>query len=136
MWLGGIAPLELKRIGRHGDGWLPSFCTPKQVAEARVTIEQIAAEHDRSIDPDHYGALIPYRIEGVAIPEATLTVIKTRNPDVDPAEIVPSKDGVEKVIQGFIDVGFSKFVLIPTIEPDDWDRELAELAGLVKPLEN
>ena len=37
------------------------------------------------------------------------------------------------VIQGFIDVGFSKFVLIPTIEPADWDVELAEVAQLVKP---
>ncbi|MGI9613757.1 MAG: LLM class flavin-dependent oxidoreductase, partial [Acidimicrobiales bacterium] len=40
VWLGGIAPLELKRIGRHADGWLPSFCTPRQVAEARITIDQ------------------------------------------------------------------------------------------------
>lgn len=136
VWLGGIAPLELKRIGRHGDGWLPSFCTPRQVAEARVTIEQIAAEHDRSIDPEHYGALIPYRTGGASIPEATAALIRTRNPDIDPAEIVPAKEGLEKVVQGFIDVGFSKFVLIPTIEPADWDVELAEIADLVKPLEN
>lgn len=135
VWLGGIAPLELKRVGRHGDGWLPSFCTPRQVDEARTTIEQIAAEHDRSIDPEHYGALIPYRIDGAGIPESTLAVITARNPDVDPAEIVPTKDNLEAVVKSFIDVGFSKFVLIPTIEPDDWDTELDEVAALVKALE-
>lgn len=136
VWLGGIAPLELKRVGRHGDGWLPSFCTPGQVDEARTVIEQIASENDRKIDPEHYGALIPYRTSNTEIPEAMATIVATRNPGVAPEEIVPSKDGLAAVVNRFIDVGFSKFVLIPTIEPDDWDRELEEVASLVKPLEN
>ena len=136
VWLGGIAPLELKRVGRHSDGWLPSFCTAQQVAEARVTIEQVAKEHDREIDPEHYGALIPYRSPGMPVPEATQAIVKTRNPDADPAEIMPTKDDLPAAIGRFVDVGFSKFVLIPTVEPDDWDQELTELASLVKPLEN
>ena len=28
VWLGGIAPSELRRVGRMADGWLPSFVTP------------------------------------------------------------------------------------------------------------
>src|SRR3954467_5868475 len=28
VWLGGIAPSELRRVGRSADGWLPSFITP------------------------------------------------------------------------------------------------------------
>lgn len=136
VWLGGIAPLELKRVGRHGDGWLPSFCTPGQVEEARTAIEQIASENDRKIDPEHYGALIPYRTSNSKIPDAMATILATRNPDVPPQEIVPSKDELATVVNRFIDVGFSKFVLIPTVEPDDWDSELDEVASLVKPLEN
>ena len=27
VWLGGLSPSELRRTGRLGDGWLPSFCT-------------------------------------------------------------------------------------------------------------
>lgn len=136
VWLGGIAPLELKRVGRHGDGWLPSFCTPKQLEEARVTIDQIAHENDRKIDDDHFGALLPYRAEGAAIPEATATIVKTRNPDADLEEVMPTKEGLPKALSRFIDVGFTKFVLIPTVEPDDWDEELDEVAALAKPLEN
>jgi probable F420-dependent oxidoreductase len=136
VWLGGIAPLELRRVGRHSDGWLPSFCTAKQVAEARVMIEEVAAEHDRAIDPEHYGALIAYRADGVAVPDTMVNLVKTRNPDLDPAEIMPAKSDLPAAIGRFIDVGFSKFVLIPTVEPDDWERELAEVADLVKPLEN
>ncbi|MEM9562028.1 MAG: TIGR03619 family F420-dependent LLM class oxidoreductase [Actinomycetota bacterium] len=136
VWLGGISPLELKRVGRLADGWLPSFCTPAQVAEARDVIEEVAAEHERAMDPEHYGALIPYRATNSAIPEAMQVVLNKRNPDADPAEIIPTREELEKTIGRFIDVGFSKFVLIPTNEPDDWDTELDELATLVKPLEN
>ena len=60
VWLGGIAPSELKRVGRLADGWLPSFVTPDDVARGREVIEQVAAEHGRQIDPEHFGALIPY----------------------------------------------------------------------------
>ena len=34
VWLGGIAPSELKRVGRLADGWLPSFVTPDDCARA------------------------------------------------------------------------------------------------------
>ncbi|MFM7870852.1 MAG: LLM class flavin-dependent oxidoreductase, partial [Actinomycetota bacterium] len=60
VWLGGIAPSELRRVGRLADGWLPSFVTPDDVARGRTVIESVAAEHDREIDPEHFGALIPY----------------------------------------------------------------------------
>ncbi len=136
VWLGGIAPLELRRVGRHADGWLPSFCTPAQVAEARTVVEEVAAEHDREIEDEHFGALIPYRETGSVIPEAMQVVLDKRNPDADPAEIIPTKDQIETLVGRFIDEGFSKFVLIPTVEPEDWDRELDEIAVIVKSLEN
>lgn len=136
VWLGGIAPLELRRVGRHADGWLPSFCTARQVAEARVVIEQVAAEHDREIEDEHYGALIPYRPEGGEIDDRFRAIVALRNPDADPKEIFPSKDEIPAAIQRFVDVGFSKFVLIPTTEPHDWDSELDEIAAIAKPLEN
>ncbi|MEM9889437.1 MAG: LLM class flavin-dependent oxidoreductase [Actinomycetota bacterium] len=136
VWLGGIAPLELKRVGRHGDGWLPSFCTAPQVAEARQVIEEVAAEHDRKIDAGHFGALIPYRADGADIPDAMAAVLAARNPDAAPDEIIPTLSGLPAAIGRFVDVGFSKFVLVPAAEPADWDDELEHLASLVKPLEN
>ena len=136
VWLGGIAPLELKRVGRHADGWLPSFCTPAMVAEARKTIERVADEHDREIEDEHYGALIPYRATNTTLPEAMQVILNKRAPDAEPDEVIPTKDGIEKTIGRFVDEGFSKFVLIPTVEPDDWANELAEVASIIKPLEN
>ena len=60
VWLGGQAPSELRRVGRLADGWLPSFVLPADVAAGRAVIEAVAAEHDREIEDDHYGVLIPY----------------------------------------------------------------------------
>ncbi|MEZ5340324.1 MAG: LLM class flavin-dependent oxidoreductase [Acidimicrobiales bacterium] len=136
VWLGGISPLELRRVGRHGDGWLPSFCVPAQVAEARRTIEQIAKENDREIDAEHFGALIAYRRDGEPISDAYREIVATRLPGADPADVMPTKAELPLVIQRFIDVGFSKFVIIPANEPGDWDDELAEMASLTRPLEN
>lgn len=141
VWLGGASPLELKRVGRHGDGWLPSFCTPKQVARDRPVIEQVAKEHDREIEAEHFGVLIPYRNDGEEMNERFQAILTSRNPDADPSEVLPAKSQLVATLGRFIDEGFSKFVVVPSIEPGvnddrDWDDELDEIAALVKPLEN
>ena len=92
VWLGGYAPSELRRVGRLADGWLPSFITPADAAEGRTTIEKVCAEHDRSIDDDHYGVLIPYSFE--PIPEQVLARFRERRPDLDdPSVLVPALMG-------------------------------------------
>ena len=128
VWLGGQAPSELRRVGRLADGWLPSFTTPEDVATGMDTIKQVAAEHDRQIDPEHYGVLIPYAHGELS--EAYVAASRARRPDLDPSEIVPSGvAAIRRKIEAFIDVGASKFVLIPVAEPEDWTRELQELAA-------
>ncbi len=141
VWLGGASPLELKRVGRHGDGWLPSFCTPKQVAQDRLVIEQVAKEHNREIEAEHFGALVPYRNDGEEINERFQAILLARNPDAGPSDVFPTKSQLVATLGRFIDEGFSKFVVVPSIEPGtdddrDWDDELDEIAALVKPLEN
>src|SRR5688572_15914867 len=42
VWLGGRAKSELRRVGRLGDGWLPSFSTPAECAAGRVVVEEAA----------------------------------------------------------------------------------------------
>ncbi|MGI8793452.1 MAG: TIGR03619 family F420-dependent LLM class oxidoreductase [Acidimicrobiales bacterium] len=127
MWLGGAAPSELRRVGRLGDGWLPSFTTAAAAAEGRVVVEQAAAEADRSIDPEHWGALVVYH-DG-PLPDRLKALLAARRPDHDPADVVPSTHAELRVhLQRFVDVGFSKFVLIAAAEPDDWDAELSALA--------
>jgi probable F420-dependent oxidoreductase len=135
IWLGGIAPSELKRVARLGDGWLPSFCTPDDVRTGIEVIQRTAAEHDRKVDPEHFGALLPY-VEG-PIPDIVRAGIRKRRPDVDPSEVIASGlDGLRDMIEQHVAVGGSKFVVIPLTEPDDWDEHLATVASTLLPLQN
>lgn len=134
VWLGGAAPSELRRVGRLADGWLPSFTTPADMAEGMALVKQTAAEHDREIDPEHYGVLIPYATG--ELPDGYAAAMKARRPDLDPSDIVPSGiAAIRQKLLDFIDVGASKFVLIPVTEPDDWTRELEELAAELLPMQ-
>ncbi|HEX2850319.1 MAG TPA: TIGR03854 family LLM class F420-dependent oxidoreductase [Acidimicrobiales bacterium] len=134
VWLGGRAPSELRRVGRVGDGWLPSFTTPEEAAEGRAAIDAAAAEAGRAIDPEHWGALVPY--SRGPLPERMAAFLATRRPGRDPAEVVPSGwAALRERLERFCDVGFSKFVLVPTQEPPSWDDELGEAAAEVLPLQ-
>jgi probable F420-dependent oxidoreductase len=138
IWLGGIAPSELKRVGRLADGWLPSFVTPADVEKGRVEIERVAHEHDREIDHEHYGALIPYA-HG-PLPDPLLAGLKQRRPDLDDVSaLVPQGwNELQRMIRRFVDVGFSKFVVLPIVEPrsaDEWVEHLGVAAGELLPLQ-
>ncbi|MBV9285167.1 MAG: LLM class flavin-dependent oxidoreductase, partial [Acidimicrobiia bacterium] len=134
VWLGGIAPSELRRVGRLGDGWLPSFCTPSQAAEGRVVVESAAADAGRSIDSEHFGALLFYARGGV--PNALARIIAARRPGVDPADLVAvGLAALRAVVDRFCDVGFSKFVVVPMEDAPSWPDELAEIADALLPLQ-
>jgi probable F420-dependent oxidoreductase len=138
VWLGGIAPSELRRIGRLADGWLPSFVTPADAEAGRSAIETVCAEHDREIEDDHYGVLVPYSFG--PIPERLARLLAKRRPDLDdPAELVPTSwDGLTAMIKRFVDVGTSKFVVLPLVEPggaEGWVDHLSEAADVLLPLE-
>jgi probable F420-dependent oxidoreductase len=134
VWLGGIAPSELRRTGRLGDGWLPSFTVPAEVEEGWATITRVAADHGRAIDPEHLGVLVLYtRGE---LPDAIAGVVASRRPGLDPRDVVPSGiDGLRRQVERFIAVGASKFVVVPLADAEDWAAELGELAETLKPLE-
>lgn len=138
VWLGGIAPSELRRVGRLADGWLPSFVTPADVAAGKSEVERVAAEFEREIDPEHFGALIPYA-HG-ELPDALIGALKARRPDLDDVRrLVPQGwSQLVETIEEFIAVGFSKFVVLPIVEPPNaaaWVDHLAEAAPHLMPLQ-
>jgi probable F420-dependent oxidoreductase len=138
VWLGGQAPSELRRIGRLADGWLPSFVTPSDAEAGRAVIEAVAAEHDRVIEDDHYGVLIPYAFGPIS--EQLSAVLAKRRPDLeDVSDLVPTSwDELIAVVKRFVDVGTTKFVVLPVDEPRDadaWIAHLGEAAEALLPLE-
>ena len=142
VWLGGIAPSELRRVGRLADGWLPSFVTPADFAAGRAVVEQVCEEHERSIEPDHFGVLIAYSFEPIPARFAQRFAerLAARRPDLTIADLVPSSwSALDESIRNFIDAGASKFVVLPLVEPSTvsgWVDHLEEAAEHLLPLEN
>ncbi|MGH9016362.1 MAG: LLM class flavin-dependent oxidoreductase [Acidimicrobiales bacterium] len=133
VWLGGNVPSSLRRTGRLADGWLPSMCTPDEVAAGRRVIEQTAAQTGRAIDPEHYGVSIGY-IRGDASPR--MGRLATRRTDAELAELVPrGTAALRALIERYIEVGFSKFVVRPLVPPMSWRDELEDLAAGLLPLQ-
>ncbi len=133
VWLGGIAPSELRRVGRIGDGWLPSFCTPEDVAEAIPVIEAAAADAGRTTDPEHFGVLVTY-CDG-PVPERIVELVERRRPGLDPRAVVPSFEQLPEQVEEFIAAGATKFVVMPLGDAGDWDAELGRMADALLPLE-
>lgn len=134
VWLGGVAPSELRRVGRLGDGWLPSFMTPGEAAVSKKVVEDAAAGTGRTIDPEHFGALVTYTLD--AIPQRFSDFLKARKPGADPEEVVAvGTDRIRSLLERFVDAGFSKFVLAPISPLPDTRSELELIAREVLPLQ-
>jgi probable F420-dependent oxidoreductase len=133
VWLGGTVPAALERCGRLSDGWLPSLCTPPEAAAGRVVIEEAAARTGRSISSEHFGMSIGYARE--PIDPATARTMAARRPRA--LELTPvGLPALRELIERFIAVGFSKFVVRPIAAPTSWRAELETLAAAVGDLQS
>jgi probable F420-dependent oxidoreductase len=134
VWLGGRAPSELRRCGRLGDGWLASFFTPTDCAGGRPVIEDAAAKQERSIDPEHYGAMVLYTHD--EIPDALRARLAALRTDIAAEEIVAvGLDALRARLAEYVEVDFSKLVLVSLGEPDDWHDELRRVGEAVLDLQ-
>jgi probable F420-dependent oxidoreductase len=139
VWLGGLATPSLVRCGRLADGWLGAACTPAQAAAAKATIDEAASAAGREVDPEHFGLSIGYA-HG-PLDDEQLAALAARNRGADPRALVPvGYAALRELLQAFIAVGMSKFVVRPPaspqpVDPAAWHDELAGLAAAVADLQ-
>jgi probable F420-dependent oxidoreductase len=134
VWLGGRAKSELRRCGRLGDGFLASFFTPGDCAASRPVIDEAAAAAGRAIDPEHFGAMVTYTHD--AVPEALRARLAAIRPDADPDDLINvGLPALRRRLEEYVEVGYSKLVLVSIVEPDDWHAELARVAEAVLDLQ-
>ncbi len=134
MWLGGMTPAALRRCGLLSDGWLPSLCAPEEAAEGRRTIEEVATAAGRTISGEHFGVSLGYA--RAALDAATIRTLSTRSRGRDPVEMVPvGMAALRRLIERFLAVGFSKFVVRPMAAVASWPAELDELFNAVGDLQ-
>jgi probable F420-dependent oxidoreductase len=132
VWLGGTAPAALERCGRLSDGWLPSLCTPDEAAAGRVVIEEAAARAGRTISGEHFGMSIGYARQ--PLDPATARTMAARRPRA--LELTPvGLPALRQLLERFIAVGFSKFVVRPVAAPASWRAELEALSAAVGDLQ-
>jgi len=134
LWLGGTAVPALQRIGRLADGWLASLVTPEEAAEGITVIKAAAADAGRSIDDDHYGVTVPVAF-GEA-PDELPAFARERRPERDPRPLVPiGWDAAGRLVEKFVDVGVTKFVLRPATPPESWPAWVRGFADNAQPLQ-
>lgn len=138
LWLGGLVPAALERVGRLGDGWLASFVTPGQADAARRTIADAADRAGREVEDDHYGTNL------LVVPPGTLdadvararAASMHRRPEVDPEHLIAADwPDARRLVGEFVDAGITKFVVRPAVAPASWDDFLDGLASELLPLE-
>jgi probable F420-dependent oxidoreductase len=132
VWLGGNVPAALERCGRLADGWIPAFCTPADAAAGKAIIDKVAAEHGRAISPEHFGLSLAYAAEGTDLGALEASPLARRARGRPLGEIIPvGLGGLRTMIERFVDVGFSKFIVRPLGPPPEWRAELERLAAAV-----
>ena len=139
LWIGGSSEPAMRRAGRLGDGWIPSFITPERFRIGVERTRAFAAEAGRTIPDDHFGTLVyfhvdadPARARAAAAPflprgradDATLLACSAFGPP----------DLVLERLEDYVRGGGSKFVLRPMCEPARMLEQLARLASDVVPL--
>src|SRR5262252_27609 len=59
-WIGGNSEAAMRRAGRLGDGWIPSFIPPDRFATGVGQTQRFAAEAGREVPVDHFGTLVNF----------------------------------------------------------------------------
>jgi len=132
VWLGGNVPAALERCGRLADGWIPAFCTPADAADGKAVIERVAAEHGRAISPEHFGVSLAYAPEGTDVSALASSPLARRARGRPLEQLIPvGLSGLRHMLEQFLEVGFSKFIVRPTAPPAEWRSELDLLADAV-----
>ena len=123
LWLGGLVPAALRRVGRLADGWLASFVTPAEAGAARTVIAEAADAAGREVEPDHYGTnllVLPPDATDDDLDEA-LAATARRRPDADPETLIARGwADAGRLVDEFVEGGITKFVVRPAVAPARW----------------
>ena len=138
LWIGGNSEAAMRRTGRLGDGWIPSFIAPDAFRVGVEKTQAFAAEAGREVPADHFGALVYFCLDRdretarkVALPfvprgrvdDATLEACTA----FGPAELLLER------LDEYARAGGSKFIVRPMCPPDRMLEQVARLDAEVVP---
>jgi probable F420-dependent oxidoreductase len=138
LWIGGSSEAAMRRAGRLGDGWIPSFIPPARFASGVAQTQRFATDAGREVPADHFGVLVNFcfaedraaarTLAGPFIPrgrvdDATLEACTAFGP---PAML---RERLDEYAAG----GASKFIVRPMCPPERMLEQLSRLADEVVP---
>jgi probable F420-dependent oxidoreductase len=139
VWIGGNSEAAMRRAGRLGDGWIPSFITPAAFARGVETTQAAAAAAGRHVPEDHFGALVYFCFDRdretarkVAAPFIPRGRVDDATLEACTAFGAPSLllERLEEYVRG----GGSKFIVRPMCPPEMMLDQIARLDAEVVPL--
>jgi probable F420-dependent oxidoreductase len=138
IWIGGNSEAAMRRAGRLGDGWIPSFITPEQFRVGVEKTRAFAAQAAREVPDDHFGVLFYYCMHadpGVAAATAAPFIPRNRVDDTTLAQCTAfgPADLVRERLEQYVKGGGSKFILRPMCSPDTVLEQIERLAAEVVP---
>ena len=138
LWVGGSSEAALRRAGRLSDGWLASLVAPEPFGRAVERIHAHAAAAGRTIDADHFGAILPFVLAdtpaaGWALAEPGLPRDRADEATLRACTAVGPPEAVAETVERYVAQGATKFVLRPAGPPAAQLDQLARLADEVIP---
>ena len=142
LWIGGQSKAAAKRTARVGSGWIGGAASPEDVGKTIRMIKDELSEVGRTIDEDHYGATIAYRI-GAAEDDAVVNspfINRTGIGKVDVSPLLCIGDAQTLIdrIRAYVAEGASKFVLFPIAagDADVFEQTTIVIAEVKPEIEN
>ena len=140
LWIGGSSEAAAKRTARLGSGWIGGAATPADVAKTIGMIKAELAVVGRTIDKDHYGASIAFRIGSVDDDAVVNSPFLQRTGigseiDLNPLFCIGDAAKLTQRLRDYVAAGASKFVLFPVTSGDtDTFEQTRRVIEEVKPL--
>jgi alkanesulfonate monooxygenase SsuD/methylene tetrahydromethanopterin reductase-like flavin-dependent oxidoreductase (luciferase family) len=136
IWIGGNSEAAMRRAGRLGDGWIPSFITPEQFRVGVEKTRAFAAEAGREVPDDHFGALFYYCMDAdprIAAATAAPFIPRNRVDDTTLAQCTAFGPAalVRERLEQYVKGGGSKFILRPMCPPGMVLEQIERLAAEV-----
>jgi alkanesulfonate monooxygenase SsuD/methylene tetrahydromethanopterin reductase-like flavin-dependent oxidoreductase (luciferase family) len=140
LWIGGHSPAAIRRTARLGTGWLGGLMPPAQIGPVIAAIRAELTNVGRAIDPDHYGATLPFHFGSPDEPFVSrfASAVRARGAGDDgdePLLFVGKPSELIERLRRTIAAGATKFVLIPLARGTrDVFAQLDRLAAEVMPV--
>lgn len=142
LWVGGDSPGAIQRTAIYGDGWLGGLTAPDKAASVVVRINSALISAGRTIETDHYGVTLPFRLGNknnplvVSLHERIASRLNWKpHGGMHEAFAVGSADEITTLLERYIEAGISKFVVLPIAgDADELLEQTERLALEVIPL--